>query len=47
MVYVRCLVCYDDQGQNKIIQMNGGKENFLFIVNWITNTMSIRKEMYH
>ena len=42
---VGSLRCYDDYGQNKIIQINGSKENLSFINNCVSNTMSNRKGM--
>ena len=33
------LRCYDDYGQNKIIQINGSKENLSLINNRVYNTI--------
>ena len=44
-ISIGTLRCYDDYGQNKIIQINSSKENFSFINNRVSNTMSNRKGM--
>mgnify|MGYP002804057771 FL=1 len=38
------LRCYDDHGQNKIIQINTSKQNLSFIDNRASNTMTSNRK---